>query len=129
MCINIYDVRLSDDYPACGLHWPTTLKATYDYLKRPEVRKAFHVDENSKPEAWVECNNRVHTALTDGSTTQASVELLPGLLKSGIEVMLFAGDQDLICNHVGVERLVENLSWGGQKGFSVSFEKDENSTR
>jgi len=124
MCINIYDVRLSDTYPSCGMHWPTTLSATYDYLKRPDVRKAFHVDEISKPEAWVECSNRVHTSLTDGSTTQAAVTLLPGLLKSGMEIMLFAGDQDLICNHLGVERLVENLNWGGSKGFSVSFEKE-----
>jgi len=31
--------------------------------------------------------------------------------------MLFAGDQDLICNHVGMEYLIDALEWNGQAGF------------
>lgn len=119
MCINIYDVRLSDTAPACGMNWPPTLAPTYEYLHRPDVRKALHANDQAKPEAWVECNNRVSSGLS-ADKSDASVVLLPGLLEKGIKVMLFAGDQDLICNHIGIERLVDNLQWGGAKGLGVS---------
>lgn len=113
MCINVYDVRLSDTYPACGMNWPTTLQATYDYLARPDVREALHVDSRQKPEAWVECNHRVGTPLDNDVHGKASVIKLPEVLDAGVAVLLFAGDKDLICNHIGVERVAEGLTWGG----------------
>lgn len=48
----------------------------------------------------------------------ASVTLLPGILER-IPVMLFAGDQDYICNYMGIEKLIENLEWQGGRGFEV----------
>jgi hypothetical protein len=38
-----------------------------------------------------------------------------------IEVLLFSGEQDLICAHTGTERLINRLEWDGQKGFGVSL--------
>ncbi|SJX63706.1 related to KEX1 protein precursor [Sporisorium reilianum f. sp. reilianum] len=116
-CINVYDVRLSDTSPACGMNWPTTLSAMYDYLRRPDVRKALHVDEHHKPEAWVECNANVGSAMRTDTTSPPSVELLPDLLASGVKVLLFAGEEDLICNAIGVRRAADNLEWNGSKGF------------
>lgn len=116
-CINIYDVRLSDTSPACGMNWPTTLSAMYDYLRRPDVRKALHVDEGHKPEAWVECNANVGSAMRTDTTSPPSVGILPELLEAGVKVLLFAGEEDLICNAIGVRRTAENLEWGGSKGF------------
>lgn len=117
-CINIYDVRLSDPYPACGMNWPPTLQGTYDYLARDDVRKAFHVSQEKHPEAWIECNHRVGSALHNSDNHDpSSVTLIPGLIDKGLQVMLFAGDQDLICNYIGIERTIENLSWGGTKGW------------
>lgn len=31
--MNIYDVRLVDDYPACGMNWPPDLADVYPYLR------------------------------------------------------------------------------------------------
>jgi carboxypeptidase D len=31
--------------------------------------------------------------------------------------MMFAGEEDLICNYKGIERSIANLNWGGQVGF------------
>lgn len=118
-CINIYDVRLSDTHPACGMTWPPTLSPTYSYLARQDVRQAFHVNTQKHPEAWIECSHRVSAALTDKSSP-ASVSLLPNILSKGVQVLLFAGDQDLICNWIGVERVVQGLEWGGQKGWGSS---------
>lgn len=113
-CINIYDVRLSDTAPACGMNWPPTLQATYDYLARDDVRKALHVDTIHKPEAWVECSHRVGAGIDSDVDGKASVIHLPYILEQNVPVLLFAGDQDLICNHIGVERVAERLTWGGQ---------------
>lgn len=52
-------------------------------------------------------------------TSPASVTLLPGLLEQ-IPVLLFAGDQDYICNYIGIEKLIDDLEWKGAKGFQVS---------
>lgn len=34
--------------------------------------------------------------------------------------MLFAGDQDFICNYMGIEALIANMEWSGEKGLGVS---------
>ena len=33
MCMNIYDVRLQDEYPACGMNWPPDLTEVYAFLR------------------------------------------------------------------------------------------------
>ncbi|KAJ1035316.1 hypothetical protein NDA13_000736 [Ustilago tritici] len=123
-CINMYDVRLSDTSPACGMNWPLTLSEMYDYLRRDDVRRALHVDEARKPEAWIECNSNVGSAMRSDTTSPPSVELLPDLLESGLKVLLFAGEEDLICNSIGIKRTAENLSWGGSKGFGDQPEQE-----
>lgn len=32
-CLNIYDVRLHDTAPACGMNWPPDIKPITDYLR------------------------------------------------------------------------------------------------
>ena len=32
MCINIYDIRLDDTYPSCGMNWPPEIKPVTKYL-------------------------------------------------------------------------------------------------
>jgi len=61
----------------------------------------------------------VHSAFRT-SETEASVALLPKLL-SKIRVLIFAGDQDLICNHLGLENMIKSLSWNGGTGLGVRF--------
>lgn len=33
MCLNAYDIRLMDEYPACGMNWPIDLKDITPYLR------------------------------------------------------------------------------------------------
>ena len=42
--------------------------------------------------------------------------LLPNILEKA-PIMLFAGDQDLICNYVGIEALISALTWNGGTGL------------
>jgi carboxypeptidase D len=54
------------------------------------------------------------------ANSPAAVGLIPGIIAKGVKVMLFAGDEDLICNYKGIERIVENMDWDGAQGMEVS---------
>jgi carboxypeptidase D len=115
MCTNIYDVRLEDTAPACGMNWPVDLADIKPYLGRRDVVNALHA--GAAPTAWTECRGRVHQELTDLRSPSAHL-LLPRLL-SQIEVLLFAGDQDFICNYMGVEATIAALEWNGARGLGT----------
>ncbi|CAE6396838.1 unnamed protein product [Rhizoctonia solani] len=114
MCLNVYDIRLSDEYPACGMNWPPDLKDVYVYLRRKDVISALHA--TAKAEAWTECRGSVGQAFYT-KTSPSAITLLPGLLERGVRIMLFNGDQDYICNYLGTERAIADLSWSGGKGM------------
>jgi carboxypeptidase D len=46
--------------------------------------------------------------------------VLPKVL-ARIPVLLFAGDQDLICNYVGLEAMMQAMEWNGAKGLGVRY--------
>lgn len=77
--------------------------------------QALHATDKS--ESWTECRGDVYSAF-NVRNSPASVTLLPGILDK-IPVLLFAGDQDLICNYIGVESLIDHLDWKGSTGFGV----------
>ncbi|KAF9584761.1 Cell death protease [Lunasporangiospora selenospora] len=112
-CTNQYDIRLKDTFPSCGLKWPTELPQMKSYLSRQDVRAALHA--SAVKDDWTECSSRVGSALRYDDSIP-SVSLLPNLLEK-IKVLLFSGDQDLICNHIGTEYLISNMTWCGAQGF------------
>ncbi|KAH9948790.1 alpha/beta-hydrolase [Amylocystis lapponica] len=115
MCVNIYDVRLEDTSPACGMNWPPDLKDIYTYLARKDVVQALHA--TSKSETWTECNGRVHSNFNTHKSP-SSITVIPGVLEK-IPIMLFAGDQDLICNYVGIESMMQAMTWNGETGLGT----------
>lgn len=116
-CVNMYDVRLTDTYPSCGMNWPPDLVSVTPYLRKQEVLSALHVNPG-KSTGWKECNGAVGAAFS-AQNSAPSVKLIPDLLKE-IDVLLFSGAEDLICNHLGTEALISNMEWNGGKGFEVS---------
>ncbi|KAJ3335774.1 Cell death protease, partial [Gonapodya sp. JEL0774] len=96
LCLNVYDIRLKDD-TATG------------------VIEAIHATGKSSP--WIECDNAVYEGLRDDDTLP-SYTILPDLLTK-LRVLVFVGDKDLICNNLGLEYMIDNLTWNGAKGFTV----------
>ncbi|KAJ7129157.1 Alpha/Beta hydrolase protein [Mycena epipterygia] len=115
MCINIYDVRLDDTMPACGMNWPPDIGPVTTYLDRPEVVRALHADRH--PGSWVECRGRIHQEFHE-RLSDSSITVLPKVL-ARIPVLIFAGDQDLICNYVGLEAMIKAMEWNGAKGLGT----------
>lgn len=116
-CFNMYDVRRFDEFPRCGLEYPPELESLATYLQREDVMTALHVDPSSG--VWTECNTHVaHTFSTPNSTS--SVQLLPDLLTK-TSILLYSGDKDFACNHIGTERLIDGLTWAGSQGFHTDL--------
>ncbi|KKA26806.1 hypothetical protein TD95_005103 [Thielaviopsis punctulata] len=117
MCYNMYDVRLRDTYPSCGMNWPPDLPAVTKYLRRKDVTQALHVN-SAKGAGWNECNGGVGGAFRNKKSAP-SVTLLPEILKE-VPIVFFSGAEDLICNWMGTEAFLGNMSWNGGKGFEIS---------
>ncbi|KAF8969392.1 pheromone-processing carboxypeptidase KEX1 [Flammula alnicola] len=115
MCINIYDIRLEDTAPACGMNWPPEMPQITQFLGRPEVVSALHA--TAHPGGWVECRHAVHVAFQENKL-ESSITVLPRVL-SQIPVLIFAGDQDLICNYIGLENMINALTWNGATGLGT----------
>ena len=116
-CYNMYDIRLRDSYPACGMNWPPDLESVTPYLRRKEVKDALHI-KPGKQSGWTECNGVVGSAMSNRNSPP-SIKLLPDLLKE-VPITLFSGAEDLICNHLGTEAFLANMEWNGGKGFEVT---------
>lgn len=116
-CVNMYDIRLRDSYPSCGMNWPPDLEAVAPYLRRKEVTEALHVNAQRNT-GWQECSGGVGSAFNTRNSKPA-VELLPGIIEQ-VPTLLFSGAEDLICNHMGTEDLLGNLEWNGGKGFELT---------
>lgn len=115
-CVNMYDIRLRDD-SSCGMNWPPDLANVTPYLHRPEVIRALHINPDKKT-GWQECNGAV-SANFGAHKSEPTIKFLPEVL-SEVPITLFSGDRDLICNHLGTESLIENMSWNGGQGFELS---------
>ena len=87
----------------------------HSYYQRPEVVHALHA--TAHPGSWVECRSSVHHAFHE-KDIESSISVLPRVL-SKIPALLFVGDQDLICNYIGIENMIKGLNWNGQTGLGV----------
>lgn len=115
-CLNMYDIRLRDD-SSCGMNWPPDLTTVTPYLHRTDVIKALHINPDKKT-GWQECNGAVSSHFRARNSIP-SYQFLPDLLAE-IPIILFSGDRDLICNHIGTESLIDNMKWNDGKGFETS---------
>jgi carboxypeptidase D len=116
-CYNMYDVRLKDTFPSCGMNWPSDLTKVTPYLRRTDVTQALHINPG-KSTGWTECTGAVSSSFR-ASNSKPAIEFLPEIV-SQIPVLLFSGAEDLICNHFGTEALISNMEWNGAKGFETS---------
>lgn len=115
-CVNMYDLRLTDQYPSCGMTWPPDLKQMTPYLRQTKVLEALNINKDKKT-GWVECAGSVSAAFRDTKSKPAK-RFLPDLLAE-LPILLFSGDKDIICNHVGTEELINSLTFNGGKGLEV----------
>lgn len=98
------------------MHSQSTVPLITPNLQRKDVVRALHAD--AKSESWAECRGRVSSEF-NGNAAPSGITLLPGILEK-IPILLFAGDQDFICNYMGIESMIQAMTWGGATGLGVS---------
>lgn len=106
---NVYDIRLPCTYP--GLCYD--LSFVDDFLEQDSVEGALGV--SGRP--WSECNDTVHVDLTKDLIFDYA-QNLSYLVQSNLQVLIYNGDKDFICNWMGSEVVANNLEWSGQTTFA-----------
>jgi carboxypeptidase D len=107
----MYDVR---KYVHSTSSFPPGHEALEVYLNRADVKQALHA--TSTPHKFQECTDPPFHALSHQDGKSVTAELVQ-VLDSGLRVLVFAGQFDLICNHVGVEKVLRNLKWKHQRAW------------
>ncbi|CAN1747552.1 Serine carboxypeptidase-like 49 [Linum perenne] len=70
---------------------------------------------------FVSCSPTVYEAMLMDWMKNLEVGI-PALLEDGIQMLIYAGEYDLICNWLGNSRWVHSMQWSGQKKFVASPE-------
>ena len=100
------------------MNWPPDLAYMSPYLRRSDVVQALNINP-AKMSGWQECTGLVSGAFRAENSVAAG-KLIPGLIEDGVDILLFSGDRDLICNHIGTETYIHNLKWKGATGFETA---------
>lgn len=106
---NVYDIREKCEHPPMCYD----MSAAATFLNSPKVQEALGVSGRK----WVDCNMEVHTALLGDWTTNMASKV-SAVLEKGIQVLVYSGDKDFICNWRGGEAWTNAVTWTGQEDFN-----------
>ncbi len=118
----MYDTR---KYVQSSRSFPPGHEALERYLNRADVQTALHVKNfKMNPNAnnnikYVECADPPYNALAHQDGKGVVTELVSILSTSQIRVLIFAGQYDLICNHLNLEKALDALKWSGQEDWKM----------
>ncbi|XP_038696573.1 serine carboxypeptidase-like [Tripterygium wilfordii] len=85
------------------------------FMNLISVKKALGVEEHIK---FAACNPIVYSAMEAEMMKHIEAKI-PGLLNDGIRLLVYVGDQDLVCNWLGTSLWVDAMEWNGK----IPFEK------
>ena len=99
---NVYDIRRKCDHPPLCYDFSAVEK----YLNRDDVRRELGVEGR----AWTSCSQIVHTAMLLDFETNAA-EDVAAILNKDLDVLVYNGDKDYICNWVGGAMWTDAVQW------------------
>ncbi|KAK7257673.1 hypothetical protein RIF29_31817 [Crotalaria pallida] len=106
--INYYDIRKKCEGELCY-----DFSNMEKFLNDGAVKNALGVKNMS----FVSCSSTVYNGMLNDWMKNLEVGI-PSLLEEGIRVLVYAGEEDLICNWLGNFRWVQAMEWSGQKDFN-----------
>ncbi|CAN6704751.1 unnamed protein product [Malus baccata var. baccata] len=110
--INYYDIRKKCEGSLCY-----DFSNMEKFLNQKPVRESLGVGDRK----FVSCSTTVYLAMLVDWMRNLEVGI-PTLLEDGIQLLVYAGEYDLICNWLGNSRWVHAMEWSGQKEFVSSPE-------
>ncbi|TFK38771.1 serine carboxypeptidase [Crucibulum laeve] len=98
------------------LCYPVT-KHISAFLDRPKIRVQLGVDPSVKGN-FSSCNSDVGAAfVANMDEFKPTYHYIAALLERNVDVLIYVGNQDWICNWVGNEAWTLELEWSGQEEF------------
>mmetsp|Transcript_2139 Transcript_2139/g.5280 ORF Transcript_2139/g.5280 Transcript_2139/m.5280 type:complete len:170 (-) Transcript_2139:384-893(-) len=111
--MNPYDMRVKCAKPPLCYDFSNVAS----YLARPEVQAKLGVTGHK----WADCDRGVALGFElDGDWMQSYQQLLPPQLAAGIRVLVYAGDQDYICNWLGNQAWTRAMAWEHKADFNAA---------
>ena len=107
--VNVYDIRDSCSHPPLCYD----MSDLDTYMALPDVLDSLGVSGRT----WTECSTSVHMLLTEDWMQNLEIRI-PTILASGVQVLIYAGDQDFICNVEGNRRWVDVMQWQHADAFA-----------
>ena len=86
------------------------------FLNRADVTAAL----GTTGRKWVECDQMVHTYLLGDWMTNLMPQVAEMLDKTDLEVLVYSGDKDWICNWRGGEAWTAATKWNGKEQFNAA---------
>ena len=110
--MNPYDMREKCQVPPLCYDFSNVAK----FLARPEVQDAIGVNPHRR---WEDCNRGIALMFElSGDWMQSYQTMIPDQLADGIRVLIYAGDQDFICNHLGNHAWTNAMVWTHQAEYN-----------
>ncbi|WVY95752.1 hypothetical protein V8G54_027903 [Vigna mungo] len=109
---NYYDIRKKCEGSLCY-----DFSNMEKFLNQKSVRESLGVGKIH----FVSCSTEVYMAMLVDWMRNLEVGI-PDLLEDGINLLIYAGEYDLICNWLGNSRWVHALEWSGKNEFATSLE-------
>lgn len=69
--------------------------------------------------SWQSCNYTVNAAFRDDWMKNYQTQL-PDMLQDGVRALIYAGDQDYICNWLGNQAWTLAMEWTGKDAFNAA---------
>lgn len=109
--VNPYDVRekCPPSQPLCY-----DFSAVTRYLNLPEVQASLGVNKT-----WADCNRLIDLEFVYGGDWMLNFDdRVKSMLESKLDVLIYVGEYDFICNWLGNEHWVTTLDWSGKNEFN-----------
>ena len=108
---NVYDIRIPCDQPPLCYDF----SSADTFLNRDDVQEVLGVTGRK----WKDCNQLVHTFLLGDWMTNLMPQVAQILDQSEVEVLVYSGDKDWICNWRGGEAWTLATEWSHQADFQA----------
>jgi len=113
---NPYDMRIKCAAPPLCYDFSHVQK----YLNSPNIQKALGVKKT-----WGSCNKAVTLLFAyAGDWMKSWHQVIPDMLADGIRALIYAGDEDYICNWLGNMKWTMALDWPHKDDFNAASNND-----
>jgi cathepsin A (carboxypeptidase C) len=107
--VNLYDIREQCQYPPLCYDFSNLNK----YLAQPSVKSYLNVTGHI---FHGQCNDQVNADFSNDWMKNYQTDI-PALLNDGKRVLIYAGEDDFICNWMGNHAWTLQLEWNGQNNY------------